>query len=127
MQEKVSNRLGFYYTKRDKTWLIHNAVKTMKVDKPQIHSRRLLQEMRGFLQITLDEWGPSPDCKYDDVVNAYMLAILGATDERPRFIKPTPQVVSTAADRPWACHDIDADLDDPAHRNSYIERVLSIQ
>jgi hypothetical protein len=125
---KVSTRLGFYYTKRDKMWLVHNAVKTVQREHPAIHSPLLLGEMRSFITIGLDEWAAAPGMK-DDAINAYMLALLGAVDERPHEIQPLPSIEKPHIERPWCVHDIEADLDEhsPSKVGSYIERVLSIQ
>ena len=128
IQEKVSSRLGFYYTKRDKSWLVHNAVKTLQREKPLVHSPKLLSELRGFLTIGLDEWGAAPG-QHDDMTNAYMLALLGAVDERPQAIQPLTASRPAGIHKPWACHDVDVDLDQPSTSGlqSYVDRVLSCQ
>lgn len=127
-KEKVSSRLGFYYTKRDKTWLVHNAVKTIQQERPKVHSQLLLSELRSFLTIGLDEWAGAPGT-HDDLCNAYMLALLGATDERPHIIQPLETSTPKAEARPWAVHDVQADLDEgtPSGVGSFIDRVLSVQ
>jgi hypothetical protein len=126
--EKVSSRLGFYYTRRDKTWLVHNAVKTLQRECPSVQSPMLLSELRNFLTIGLDEWGASPGT-YDDLCNAYMLALLGATDERPRSIEPLPPDERRREARPWLVHDIEGELDGDRKSmvGTYIDRVLSSQ
>lgn len=126
VKEKVSTRLGFYYTKRDKMWLVHNAVKTVQRERPKVHSPLLLAELRAFITIGLDEWAAAPGQK-DDLCNAYMLALLGAIDERPTTIEALPVITSTKTSKPWACHDVDEDLGMGRVTNSYIERVLSVQ
>jgi len=127
-QEKVSSRLGFYYTKRDKTWLVHNAVKALIRERPIIRSRELLKEMRSFLTIGIDEWGAAPGT-HDDVITAWMLAVLSATDERAPIFAPLPPTQPKTG-REWLIHDIDADLLDGVSSNtlgSYVDRVLSTQ
>ena len=128
-KERISQRLGFYYTKRDKMWLVHNAVKTVQRERPAVHSPLLLSELRAFITIGIDEWAAAPG-QHDDLCNAYMLAMLGATDERPRSVEPLPQNTKPAIAKPWAIQDVDADLLDGKGRSgvgSWIERVLSIQ
>ena len=126
--ERVSNRLGFYYTKRDKTHLVHNAIKTLQRERPWVHSPLLLSEMRGFLTLGLDEWSAAPG-QYDDLINAYMLALLSATDTRPRAIDPLPdEPMSPARERPWAIHDIEEDLEGALPRTgNWVDKMLSIQ
>lgn len=128
-KERVSNRVGFYYTKRDKTYLIHNAVKMVQREKPIIRHRRLLTEMRGFLTVATDEWMPSPECKYDDCLNAYCLALLAAADERPaEFAPPPPERINPAILRPWAYHtDEELDGDAPNGLGSYLDNILRCQ
>ena len=125
-KERVSQRLGFYYTKQDKRWMVTNAVKVIQREKPLIRSRVLYHEMRNFLQLDLDVWGASPGT-YDDAINAYMLALVGATDERPLYRVTAPDTPTPTVRSPWSYHDIDADLDADNPRGSWIDRVLSLQ
>lgn len=81
-KEKVSNRLGFLYTERDKTILVNTAVQLTRRGGLIVHSNDLVEEMRNFLNIGLNEWGAAPGHK-DDCVNAWMLALLAARDEQP--------------------------------------------
>ena len=126
-KEKVSTRLGFYYTKRDKMWLVHNAVKTVQRERPHVHSPLLLSEIRGFITIGIDEWSAAPG-KHDDLVNAYMLALLGSTDERPHPMEALPPAENKVVAKPWAVHAIDEDLGlHDTSSGNYVERVLSVQ
>ena len=127
-KERISQRVGFYYTKRDKMWLVHNAVKTVQRERPILHSPKLLSELRGFVTIGLDEWGACPG-QHDDLCNAYMLAILGATDERPTQQTLTDTEVKRMLRPSWVVQDIEAELDSgqPSGLGSYVGRVLSIQ
>lgn len=127
-KERVSNRLGFHYSKREKTWLVHTAVKTVQREQPRVYSTLLISELRNFLTIALDTWAAGPD-HHDDCVNAYMLALLSATDER-RPVTPLepPPPSPDYLTRPWAVHDIDADLSGGGSRmGSFVDRILEVQ
>ena len=75
---------------------------------PLIHSKTLLDECYEFLTIGLDEWGAASGC-WDDCVNAWMLAMMAAADERRYMPKPIEEKPEIKVD-PWLMHDIDADL-----------------
>ena len=129
LMEKVSTRLGFYYTKRDKSWLVHNAVKVVQREQPLVRSKLLYDEMVTFVTTNIDEWGASTGC-YDDAINAYMLALLGAMDERPAQAPELPKSTQAALPKPWAVHDVEQDLLDGSGKavaGSWVERVLSVQ
>ncbi len=107
-KERVSNRVGFLYTRRDKALLVNNAVRVITREEPKLHSGLLIDEMRHFLTIGLDEWGASPGY-HDDTVNAWALALMGAIDEGRRGmpdVKPKPKVMRERC----YFHDVDADL-----------------
>lgn len=120
-RERVSNRVGFLYTRRDKALLVNNAVRTLQRESPTIYSAMLVDELRHFLTIGLDEWGASPG-HYDDCVNAWCLALMGAIDEGRRGapeVKPDPPRWREKC----AYHNIDADLlDDGSPLGDYVER-----
>ena len=109
---RVSSRMGFLFTKRDKAVLVHNAVALASRGDVMIHSEVLLDEMRAYLNIGLDEWGATHGAK-DDAITAWMLALLSARDDRidvqgqPTEAKPT---LTRAQTKPWAVHDVDADM-----------------
>ena len=109
---RVSSRMGFLFTRRDKAILVHNAVALASRGDVMIHSEVLLDEMRAYLNIGLDEWGAAHGSK-DDAVTAWMLALLSARDERidiqgqPTDERPTP---TRAQSKPWAVQDVDVDL-----------------
>jgi hypothetical protein len=109
-KERMGPRLGFQYTSQTKKEIVTNAVKLLEREYPAIRSRALMSELRSFLTIGLDEWGAGPGCT-DDAVNAYMLALYGATQERRPGVAelPTEQL---AIEKPWCQHDVDADLYD---------------
>jgi len=106
---RVSTRLGFLYTQREKSTLVSNAVSTTKREQPIIHSRMLKSELRTFLQIGIGEWSAPPGA-YDDSANAWMLAILAATDERRPLPSKDLGDVTVPTLPAYACHDVDADL-----------------
>jgi len=106
---KISNRAGFCYTKRDKSLLVTNAVQLLKREQPRIHSTALVQEMRDFRTIGLDEWGARTGC-HDDLLNAYMLALLSASDDRPRSLTLEDREPTTLAHPDHLFHDIDHEL-----------------
>lgn len=107
-KERLGQRVGFAYTKQSKKEIVTNAVKLVEREQPVLRSRLLLAELRSFLTIGLDEWGAGPGAN-DDLVNAYMLALFGATQERrsgaPEEFEERPRII-----RPWAQHDVEADL-----------------
>ena len=110
LKERLSNRIGFLYTKREKAHLVSNAVRATEREHPLIHSHLLFDELCHFLNVDVDEWSGGPGW-HDDTVNAYMLALLAATDERMEapaelpITSPHPGV-----ERPWAFHDVEKDL-----------------
>lgn len=107
---RITQRVGFYYTHREKAYLIHNAAGLVQREAPKIHSRDLWTEALHFLQIGLDEWGAAPGY-HDDCVNAWMLALLAASDERRPGADLAPvEPMTRRADTDVARHDIDADL-----------------
>ena len=116
---RVSSRMGFLFTKRDKSVLVHNAVALASRGDVMIHSEVLLDEMRAYLNIGLDEWGATHGSK-DDAVTAWMLALLSARDDRID-IQPEQQeqkpVLHRAQTKPWSVHDVDADMAAPAQRS----------
>ena len=111
--------MGFLFTKRDKATLVHNAVALASRGDVTIHSEVLLDEMRTYLNIGLDEWG-SAHGAHDDAVTAWMLALLSARDDR---IDVQPDMVETkkaptrVQSKPWAIQDVDADMAVPAQRS----------
>lgn len=109
-KERISARVGFYYTHREKAYLVHNAVAMVKRESPHLHSQHLWSEALHFLQIGLDEWGAAPGY-HDDCVNAWMLALMAASDERAHGgdLQP-PEPVRLPADTIHNIHDIDVDL-----------------
>lgn len=111
LRDKLSTRVGFLYTKRDKSWLVTNAVRTLEHEHPVIHSIQLYDELPNFLNLGEDEWAAKPGYK-DDCVNAYMLALLSATDDR-RPTTPPPEPPKPKPD-PWLIHDIDGELQQAA-------------
>ena len=78
--ERVSTRLGFLYTHRYKMELVNNAAQIIMQRHPKIYSASLYEEAIGFLEVGYEEWGPAPGL-CDDVINAYMLALMGSYDE----------------------------------------------
>lgn len=109
--ETITTRMGFSYSHGSKKHLVTNAVKLVTREKPVIHSDVLMDEMRNFLTIGIDQWGAGPG-KYDDAVNAYMLALMSATEEG-RLGKEAADDREETITKPWAQHDIDADLNEP--------------
>ena len=77
---RVSMRMGFAYSKREKSNLVNRALVLVEKHLPAVRSRALLDQMEGFLSIGDDEWGASAG-EHDDLINAYMLAIMSAADE----------------------------------------------
>ena len=109
LTEKVSKRVGFVYTKRDKMALINNGVTLVRQRKAAVRSLTLLNEMRTFIQV-MDEYMAAPGTK-DDAVNAWLLAALSAVDATIGLMDiPEEPIVVRPDGRPWATHDIDADL-----------------
>ncbi|MGL5936208.1 MAG: LAGLIDADG family homing endonuclease [Cetobacterium sp.] len=118
---KVSNRAGFHYTKRDKSLLVTNAAQTLIRDKPRIHSQVLVQELRDFLTIGPDEWAARTGC-YDDATNAYMLALLSATDDRSYTSIVTEEPGPPRESIPLhQAHNIDAELEEGGTMGSAME------
>jgi len=66
-RERVSSRLGFIFTQRDKAILVSNAVSLVTQGGLRIHSQGLLEELRNYLNIGLNEWAAAPGA-YDDAV-----------------------------------------------------------
>ena len=111
VKQRVSTRIGFLFTKRDKAHLVGNAVALATRGEVPIASETLLDEMRTYLNIGLDEWSAAPGA-WDDAVTAWMLALLSARDERTSSGAPlAPDEVPVARD-PAKWHNVDADLDD---------------
>ena len=106
--ERVSKRVGFLYTKRDKALLVNNAVRILEREHPIIHSDLLIDEMRHFLTIGLDEWGASPG-HWDDACNSWMLALMGASDEGRRGAPEVNKIVEPLREKCYY-HDVDEDL-----------------
>ena len=111
VKQRVSSRLGFLFTRRDKSVLVSNAVALAARGDITIHSEVLYDEMTTFLNIGLDEWSAAPGC-HDDTVVAWMLALLGAYDDRLGSAPTGGQELAPVREtkRPWAFHDVDADL-----------------
>ena len=112
----MSTRLGFLYTKRDKAILVNTAVALARRGGIVVHSDRLVEELRNFLNVGFDEWGAAPGYK-DDCASAWMLALLSARDER--IDMPGSSDEDLALKKSVASivrHDVDADLreEDPA-------------
>lgn len=108
-KERVSNRVGFLYTHRDKALLVNNAIRVVTRETPKIHSDTLMNELRHFITIGIDEeWGGAPGF-WDDCVNSWALALVGAIDEGRRGmpeVKPKPKPFKEKC----FYHDIEADL-----------------
>lgn len=64
-RERVSNRLGFLFTKRDKAILVNTTVALVRRGGIIVHSQQLVEELRHYLNIGLDEWGAAPGFKDD--------------------------------------------------------------
>jgi len=109
-KERVSSRLGFLFTQRDKARLVSNAVTLAQQGQVVIHSQVLHDEMRDYLNVGLDEWGPAPGGT-DDSLTGWMLALIAARDERWDVEELAPGAEPEAA-ASWAVHDVDADLRD---------------
>lgn len=115
-RERVSQRLGFLFTKRDKAILVNTTVALVRRGGVIVHSQILVEELRNFLNVGLDEWGAAPGFK-DDTVCGWMLALLAARDER---IDPPPpsdedQALKQAVTS-YRRHDVDADLHEEQER-----------
>ena len=109
-KERISTRLGFLFTRRDKVVLVSNAVALMMRGGLVIHSQVLFDELANFLNIALDEYGPGPGFN-DDAVSAYALALLAARDERYEWESPMPTQEKPVDVVPeWKTHDVDRDL-----------------
>ena len=114
MKQRVSLRVGFLYTRRDKITLVNNAVSLAVRGDVVLHSDVLADELRTYLNIGLDEWAAAPGC-FDDATNAWFLALLAARDERVDAMPiPADDPPTAALTTPWAVHDVDADLDPAA-------------
>ncbi len=119
LTEKVSKRVGFVYTKRDKMALINNGVTLIRQKKSTVRSLTLLNEMRTFIQV-MDEYMAAPGTK-DDAVNAWLLAALSAVDATMGLMDiPEEPIVVRPDGRPWATHDIDADLHGTGQQPSWL-------
>jgi hypothetical protein len=110
LMERPSKRIGFLYNRREKASLVTNAVRVVQRDKPLVHSEGLYEELQDFLNVGIDEWAARSG-GFDDRVNAWMLALLAACDERkgpsPESLMMTPETPP-----PWAYMDVDEDLFD---------------
>ena len=119
--ERVSNRLGFLFTKRDKAILVNTAVALVRRGGIVVHSEGLIEELRNFLNIGLDEWGAAPGFK-DDRASAWFLALLAARDERVDLPQPSDEdqdlreTVMTIAQQ--MRHDTDTDLREESDRDN---------
>lgn len=111
-KERVSSRQGFIYTRQDRMSLVSNAVGLSARGQVVVRSELLLDEMRNYLNIAPEEYGSAPGC-HNDIVNAWMLALLAARDERQEWSRP--QTETKEVERPPAhlVHDVDADLAAP--------------
>jgi hypothetical protein len=119
--ERVSKRVGFLYTRRDKALLINNAVRVVERERPIVHSDVLLDELRHFLTIGIDDWGGAPG-HYDDCVNAWALALMGAIDEGRRGAPEIKRVAEPIREKCFY-HDIDEDLyDDRQESGDFVAR-----
>lgn len=110
-KQRISSRLGFLFTKRDKATLVSNGVALASRGDVAIHSEVLCDEMATYLNIGIDEWSASTGY-HDDAVIAWLLALLASYDERASSA-PYEALVQqpTTTKKPWAVHDVDADLD----------------
>jgi len=104
--ERVSTRLGFLYTHRYKMELVNNAAQIIMQRHPKIYSAELYEELIGFLEIGVEEWGPAPGM-CDDVTNAYMLALMGSYDEESSI----PQQMVDEPKQQWVPPEKDFDFD----------------
>lgn len=111
-RERLSNRLGFLFTKRDKAILVNTTVALVRRGGIVVHSEGLIEEAKQYLNIGLDEWGAAPGYK-DDRMSGWMLALLAARDERidmPEASDEDQHLKTTVAS--MVKHDVDADLRD---------------
>jgi hypothetical protein len=114
-KERVSNRLGFVYTKRDKPYLINNAILLVARRKPVIHSETLVDELTQFLNLAPNEWGAPVGAK-DDCANGWFLALLSARDEWKEKWNPEEAMAKAARAVPplptkHKLHDVEHDLE----------------
>jgi len=86
-KERISATMGFVFTNRSKRDLISQAVVFANHGEPKIHSEQLYKEISVYLQFGEDEYGAAPGY-HDDLVTAWMLALLGASGERVIHDKP---------------------------------------
>lgn len=113
-KQRISSRVGYVFTKREKAALVSNAVALATRGAVVIRSETLWRELRDYLAVGLDEWAAAPGA-WDDTVTAWMLALIAARDERLDAPAPPP-VEAPAPAHPWAVHDIDHDLAEDAER-----------
>jgi hypothetical protein len=106
---RASQKLGFLFTPQSKRTLVTTTVAALTAGHVTIHSEILWNELVEFLCLGLDQWGAAPG-HHDDCVVAWMLAILAARGEQSTLIPADPPVVATTIGKPWAVHDVDADL-----------------
>ena len=118
-KERISLRMGFVYTVRDKSNLISNAVVLMSANDLTVHSELLKGELVTFLQFAFDEWGAAPGAK-DDLANAWMLALLSASDDRSERQAPLELAPKNPAPQVEKCffHDPIAALERDALKKS---------
>ena len=99
--------------------LINNGVTLVRQRKAAVRSLTLLNEMRTFIQV-MDEYMAAPGTK-DDAVNAWLLAALSAVDATMGLMDiPEEPIVVRPDGRPWATHDIDADLHGTGQQPSWL-------
>ena len=119
--ERRSTRQGFIYSRQDKAALITNAVTIAMRGHVVVHSELLLDEMRTFFNVGVDEWEALAGA-HDDVLNAWMLALLAAHDERQTWERAEEPVLASLPllDQTYRVHDVEADLVEPA-RESFVQ------
>lgn len=122
-RERISTRLGFLFTRRDKAILVNTAVALVRRGGIVVHSQTLVEELRNYLNVSLDEWDAAPGYK-DDTVCGWMLALLAARDERIDMSassdedQPVKKTVATIAQQ--VRHDVDRDLREEDGRESML-------
>lgn len=117
-RERVSTRLGFIYTKRDKTILVNKALMLTRRGGIVVHSEGLVEELRNFLNIGLDEWGAAPGFK-DDRASAWFLALLAANDEAVALPQASDEDKALKAEvSSYRRHDTETDLREEADQEN---------
>ena len=109
VNERMSSKLGFYYSKQSKAELVNNMKILSKQRMPQVHSTYLYREATAFLEIEQGMWEGAPG-SLDDAMNAYMLALMGSYDEQSGVVAEQPSVRETVWVPPYKSFDFDDEL-----------------